>query len=272
MPAVAKPKLKSLVAELGRRGPHPVLRGELALAGLPGVLMTPASGRGLPAVAFGHGWLQPTKRYLETLRHLASWGIVAAAPATQGGPVPSHTGLATDLLTALDVCAKVRLGSGEISVNPERLALAGHSMGAGAAVLAAARDERVKALAGFAVAETAPSAAQAASRCTMPALFLDAEDDSVTPAGANAEKVARRWAGPLTLRTVDDASDIGLAEGRTVVDLFLRGGSERGTQKLVRALMTGFLLAHLTGDSRYDELADPATQFPGTTAVALSEA
>jgi len=41
---------KAVVAELSRPGPYPVLRGELALVGLPGVVFTPETGTGLPAV------------------------------------------------------------------------------------------------------------------------------------------------------------------------------------------------------------------------------
>ncbi len=104
--------------ELSRPGPHGVLRGDLALVGMPGVVFTPQSGLGLPAVAFGHGWLQPTARYEELLRHLASWGVVVVAPATQLGALPSHRQFAADLRSALDLCVGVRLGNGEISVDP----------------------------------------------------------------------------------------------------------------------------------------------------------
>ncbi|MEO6881174.1 MAG: dienelactone hydrolase family protein [Mycobacteriaceae bacterium] len=268
---MASNDLKTVVKELSGRGPHRVLRGDLALAGLPGVVMTPATGLGLPAVAFGHGWCQPTKRYLGTLRHLASWGIVAAAPATQTGVLASHLGLATDLRTTLDICAGVRLGPGEISVDPDQLGVAGHSMGGGAAVLAAARDPRIRAVAAFAAAETAPSAVAAAARCTMPALFLDAEDDSVTPAERNAERIARAWAGPVAVRSVAKSSDVGLVEGRHWGDLLVDGGAERPTQKVVRALFTGFLLAQLTGSSRYAELASATAEIRSTTVVTLTE-
>lgn len=130
-------KPKQLLAELSHPGPHEVLRGNLALVGLPGIVFTPRSGLGLPAIAFGHGWLQPTGRYRQLLHHLAGWGVVAAAPATQRGPLPSHRLLAADLLTTLDVITTVRLGPDGISVDPEKLGLAGHSTGGGSAVLAA---------------------------------------------------------------------------------------------------------------------------------------
>src|ERR1044071_979889 len=110
---------RELFTTLRRPGPHGVLRGQLALVGLPGTVHTPRSGLGLPAVVFGHGWLQPSARYHGVLRHLASWGIVAAAPSTQRGPLPSHRLYAADLRTALDVCTRVRLGDGDVSVDPD---------------------------------------------------------------------------------------------------------------------------------------------------------
>lgn len=116
--------VKSLLSTLTSRGPHRVLRGNLAIAGQPGVVYTPESGRNLPAVAFGHGWMSGSDHYRSLLEHLASWGFVTAAPDTERGPIPSHIGLATDLLTTLDICAGVRLGDGAISVHPDKLVLA----------------------------------------------------------------------------------------------------------------------------------------------------
>ena len=69
---------KKLFSALTRRGPHRVLRGDLAFAGLPGVVYTPESGMNLAGVALGHDWLAGGHRYEGTLEHLASWGMVSA--------------------------------------------------------------------------------------------------------------------------------------------------------------------------------------------------
>jgi len=268
---LASPTPKELMNALSKPGPHRVLRGDLALAGLPGVVMTPAEGLGLPAVAFGHGWMQPAGRYLGTLAHLASWGIVAAAPATQRGPLPSHLRLAADLRTALDICVDVRLGPGEISVHPRRLAVAGHGMGAGAAVLAAADDDRVQAVVGFAPAGTSPSAVQLAPRCTMPALFMAGPDDPKASAPSQAESLARAWGGVAALRTVRKASDLGLVEGWHWSNPLLDGGPERKTQRVARGLLTGFLLRHLTNDKTYADVASARSDIPHTEAVDLTQ-
>jgi dienelactone hydrolase len=238
-----------------------VLRGDLGLIGLPGVVFTPESGLGLPAVALGHGWLQPTSRYEELLRHLASWGVVAAAPATQHGVLPSHREFAADLRTALDMCIGIRLGEGRISVDPDRLGLVGHGMGGGCAVLAAAADERCKAVATLALAETLPSAVQAAPHCTMPGMHLAGGKDRVAPPVAHAGPVATTWAGPVQLRILPKATHLGFLQGKHWSDLFIDGSSEYGTRRVSRALVTAFLLRHLTGSADHDEMLE--SDLPG---------
>ncbi|MGH3829675.1 MAG: dienelactone hydrolase family protein [Pseudonocardiaceae bacterium] len=241
------PAVRSKADMLSRPGPHAVSRGDLAAAGIPGVLFTPRSGHGLPAVAFGHGWLQPTARYEELLRHLATWGVVAAAPATQRGALASHQQFATDLRTTLDVCARARLGAGEVSVDPGKLGLVGHGMGGGCAVLAAAEDDRCAAVATLAVAETLPSALPAARGCAMPGLHVTGGKDLLAPKLGHAEQVARAWAGPVLLRTLPKASHLGFTAGPHWSDLLLGSGPETGTRRMSRALITAFLLRHLTG-------------------------
>jgi dienelactone hydrolase len=247
---------RRLFAELSGPGPHDVLRGELALVGLPGAITTPRSGLGRPAIAFGHGWLQPAGRYRGLLRHLASWGFVVAAPDTQRGPLASHRLYGADLRTALDVCVGVRLGDGEISVDPDRLGLAGHSTGGGAAILAAAEDDRVRAVATVAVAEVRPSASDAATRCAMPGLHLVGGKDLIAPAVAHGEVIAQAWRGPVTLRSVPKAGHLGFTEGRHWSQLLLDGKPERAAQRTARAMLTAFFLVHLAGERKWRPLLD----------------
>jgi dienelactone hydrolase len=257
---------KDAVGQLSRPGPHTVLRGDLGMVGLPGVVFAPEAGLGLPAVAFGHDWLQPPERYADLLRHLASWGIVAAAPGSQRGPLPSHAGFAADLRTTLDVCAGVRLGDGRISVDARRTAFAGHGIGGGAALLAAQGHPRVAAVVTVAMAQTHPSAIDAARAVTVPVLHLAAGRDTVAPAAANAEPVAASAGGPVWLRTLAKASHTGFLEGVHWSDLLLAGKPDGRTRRLTRALVTAFLLRHLQGEDRVDVLVDG--KVPGTTLTA----
>lgn len=272
-------KAKEVVAELSRPGPYTVLRGDLALVGLPGAVFTPSEGAGLPAVAFAHDWMQPAHRYFGLLRHLASWGIVAAAPDTQRSPIASHRGLAHDLRTALGVCSGVRLGgstrAAAVSVDPRRLGVAGHGMGASSAVLAAAvpaantqvqevgepyweagGDLDIAAVATVALAESHPSAQDAARAVHVPGMHLAFGKDLTAPPAAGAEPVASAWAGPSSLRTLKKATHGGVLEGRHWTDLLTDGKLQTPTRDTVRALLTGFLLHRLGGDESYASVFD----------------
>ncbi len=244
------------VSALADAGPHPVLRGDLGMIGVPGVVYAPAEGLGLPAVAFAHDWLQPAARYAGLLRHLASWGVVVAAPDSHRGALPSHLRFAADLRTALDVCVGVRLGEGRISVDGRRTALAGHGIGGGVALLAAADAPRLAAVVTLAVAQTRPSALDAARRVTAPTLHLAAERDTVSPAAGHAEPIAAAAGGPVWLRTLRKAEHSGFLDGRHWSDVLLTGGPSAKTRRLARALTTAFLLHHLTGEDRADVLID----------------
>ena len=248
------PAVRRAAEELSRPGPHAVASGDLAAAGMPGVVFTPRAGRGLAAIAFGHGWLQPTARYDELLRHLASWGVVVAAPATQLNVLASHSQFATDLRTALDLCTTARLGDGAISVDPRKLGLAGHGMGGGCAVLAAAADNRCRAVVTLALAETLPSAVAAARCCAMPGLHVVGDNDLLAPAVGHAKPVARAWAGPVQVRSLPKASHLGFTTGSHWTDLLMGTGPELRTRQLSRALTTAFLLSHLAGIADYDTL------------------
>jgi dienelactone hydrolase len=260
-------RTRKLFAALTRRGPHRVMRGDLAFAGLPGVVYTPEAGLNLPAVAFGHDWLTGADRYHRTLDHLASWGIVAAAPDTERRLAPSALNFAYDLGTALDIVAGVRLGPGQISVHPTKLALAGHGFGASAAVLAAAARSggsrfTPKAVVAVFPTVTKPSAELAAAALTIPGLVLSAPGDPQT-LRSNAVELARAWDGAV-LRTVRKAKTGGLPEGSRVARAVGLPGVDRSTQKNVRALLTGYLLYVLGGDKAYRDFADPEASVPKT--------
>jgi dienelactone hydrolase len=247
---------KDAVEQLSRPGPNPVLRGDLGMVGVAGVVFAPAEGLGLPAVAFGHDWLQPVDRYAYLLRHLASWGIVTAAPSGHRGPLPSHARFSADLRTALDVCAGVRLGDGRISVDSRRTALAGHGIGGGAAMVAAAACPRLGAVVTIAAAQTHPSALDAARAVRVPALHVAAGKDTVAPAAGHAEPIAAAAAGPVLLRTLPKAKHTSFLDGSHWTDLILQGSPDAKTRRLTRALVTAFLLRELCDEDRVDVLVE----------------
>ncbi len=255
-------KAKDALARLSRPGPFAALRGDLGMVGIPGVVFAPEEGLGLPAVAFAHDWLQPASRYADLLRHLATWGIVAAAPDSHRGVLPSHAGFAADLRTTLDVCAGVRLGDGRISVDARRTAFAGHGIGGGIALLAASGHPRVSAVVTIAMAQTRPSALDAARTITVPTLHLTGGKDTVAPPAGHAEPAAAAAGGPVTLRTLKKASHTGFLDGTHWSDLVLAGSPDRGIRRTTRALVAAFLLRELWDEDGGEVLV--GGEVPGT--------
>lgn len=259
-------RIRKLVAALHRRGPHRVLRGDLAFAGLPGVVYTPEAGLNLPGVAFGHDWLAGAARYSNLLEHLASWGIVAAAPDTQRGLAPSVLNFAFDLGTAADIVSGVRLGPGKISVHPAKLGVVGHGFGGSAAVFAAAgMPAKTGAVAAIFPSITSPPAQQPAATLKVPGVIFTAPGDPKT-LNSNALALAEAW-DTATLRIVSKAEPRGLVEGGRLTKVVGLGGPHRRTQRSVRALLTGFLLYTLGGDKTYRDFADPHVHLPGTNPI-----
>lgn len=251
--------LKKPLANLSKRGPHRVLTGDLGYAGVPGKIYTPAEGDGLPAVAFGHDWTKSVDKYHATLRHLASWGIVVAAPDTETSLVPNHRGLSADLETTLQILAGVKLGKGNVTINPSRLGLAGHGMGAGAAVLAAANNSKIHAVGALYPAQVAPSAHAAARSVQAPGLVIGSGQGEVFGAG-NPAKLAYNWAGPVAFREIQNGNQQGFTEDTFFKLLVGFGLPQFSAQETARGLLTGFLLHNLANENEYSDFSEPLAE------------
>lgn len=261
-------KLKKL-SDLSKRGPHRVLEGDLGYTGLPGKVYTPAEGKNLPAVAFGHDWTKDIDDYHGTLRHLASWGIAVAAPNTETGFRPDHRGFAADLETSLQILAGVRLGNGNISVSPGKLGIVGHGMGGGAAVLAAVDNPKAKAVATVYPANVAPSAVEAARALFAPGMVIGpGEDgDSLFDPG-NPAKLAYNWAGDVVYRAPKKGDQQSFSEDGMIKRILGVGKSDRSLQETVRGLLVGYLLHVLNDEKAYAGYAEADAE--GSGVVSLS--
>jgi len=142
-----------------------------------------APGGPFPAVSVGHGYLIPAGDYGWVRSALVSEGYVVLTPRTAGGAFPDHGEFGLDLAHVL---AAVR----ELAEDPADLlfgaiatgsAVIGHSMGGGAAMLAAAGDPGIDVAVGLAPAETDPSAIAACASIDRPTLILAGSRDCVTP-------------------------------------------------------------------------------------------
>ncbi len=147
----------------------------------------PVANGSFPLVVFAHGFVMSWEAYQWLWDSLARVGYVVALPRTESGFSPSHQNFALDLRFLNEKILSE--GSSSSSFLYQRLsgtsAIAGHSMGGGASVLAAQNYTNVTVVFNFAAAETSPSAIHAAKHVTVPILFLAGENDGVTPPSAH---------------------------------------------------------------------------------------
>lgn len=146
-------------------------------------------GAPYPAISFGHGWITAVTQYQSTLEHLASWGYFVIASQSYGGLFPDHSAFADDLrwcLTYLETRNSDPISWLFQQVDVDNFGLSGHSMGGGAGILAAERDQRVRALANLAAAETNPSAINAVANVQIPLCLIAGSQDSIAPPASHA--------------------------------------------------------------------------------------
>lgn len=159
-----------------------------------------------PVVVFGHGFLMPWSEYQNIWEALVPAGYIVALPRTEGSISPSHQDFALDLR----IVAQRMVAEGQNASSPfyqrvhPRVALMGHSMGGGCAVLAAQNFSDAHCVIGLAAANTNPSAITAAAQVSLPLLMLAGSGDSVTPPHQhqlpiyNAASAACKWYASLT--------------------------------------------------------------------------
>jgi len=262
-PSIKRPTLEYFAY----RGPNRVAIGDLGPAGMPGLIFTPTSGRRCPIVAVGHGWLQNADRYADTMRYLASWGIIVVAPNTHRSFFSSHQGLALDMSRAMRIIAYADLGAGRVRGDLRRLGVLGHSTGGGAAILAAAKDDQIKAVVTVTAAETRPSAIEAAGRVEVPSLHLIGSKDDM--AESDGARIAQSCTGPAQLRMVNGSGHLGLSEGKSFVNNIIGADSDKRVQQVTRMLASAFFIRYLTdADQLADELEN---KVKGTTVEDLED-
>jgi dienelactone hydrolase len=137
-----------------------------------------------PVVVFGHGFVMTWDAYDNIYNRLASLGYIVLLPRTEGSFSPSHAEFGADL----KFLANAGLGLNSIATPSltsfngkvlQKVAVGGHSMGAGSSFLAAASNNTLTCLYNFCAATTNPSSISSASLVTVPSLIISGEMDSV---------------------------------------------------------------------------------------------
>jgi dienelactone hydrolase len=176
---------------------------------------------GYPAIAVGHGFVIGAANYDLIAQHLIPFGFVVALVNTETGFSPNHQEFGLDLAFVTHALQQESQNSTSILyniVNQEKEAVIGHSMGGGAAWLAAASDPLIDAIVGLAPAETNPSAISAASSVNCNSLIFSGSDDAVTPPADNHQPIFDGTNGCKTFVSLTGGSHCGFIDSGTLCD------------------------------------------------------
>jgi predicted dienelactone hydrolase len=135
-----------------------------------------------PVLCFGHGYLMPWDSYAYLREAMVRNGYIIAFPKTAGELFPSHSDMAKDIVFILKKISEYGNDTGSIffkRVLNKNCAM-GHSMGGGAAILAASYDSNIAAVAVLSPADTRPSAIKASAFIRVPALIISGDHDCIT--------------------------------------------------------------------------------------------
>jgi predicted dienelactone hydrolase len=235
-------------------------------------------GSGLPVVApgrhpvivFGHGYLGRVEWYWSTLHHLATWGFIVVAPMSGLELVPDHDAFVEDLRRVLDwLEAEDEAPGGWLEGHVLRGAYgaSGHSMGGGASVVAAARDERFAAVANLAAAELRLGAVESLAGLEAPLLLVAAGEDRFTPVAVHQRPMFEaKETGPVQLRVIEGGSHCGFLDARPFPVICDQASiAEESQRAIARRLLTGWFLYWLAGREDLAGDAWPSDAEPGVS-------
>jgi len=226
-----------------------------------------------PGLTFGHGFLTQPNLYASTLRHMASWGHFVLASTTQTGFLPSHAAFAQDLRFCLTWLEQQHTNPQSPyfgMVDVARLGAFGHSMGGGAAILAAAADARIQALAPLAPADTNPSSISAMANVRVPTRLICGTQDSIVPTASNGQLMYNATPAPRQLLSILNGWHCGFVDTAPAGGLGCDSGALPRAEQLaiVRRHLTAFFLLHLRGvQAHWNAVWGPQSTLDATTAV-----
>ena len=201
----------------------------------------PQSGtQKFPIVVFGHGFFHDPSRYNSILRHISSWGFIVIAPHSHTSIWPNHKLYADDLILCVKTLQErgAQQNSEFFQKVADQYSFVGHSMGGGAAILAA-KDSQPEVVITYAAAETKPSAIEAIKEAQCPQIFLVSEKDAIID-NDDIHSMFHNSKHPSWLITIKDAWHCGYED----VSYFGcdHGSLDRGKQISIAQSLTNIFL------------------------------
>ncbi|MFN8019709.1 MAG: dienelactone hydrolase family protein [Acidimicrobiales bacterium] len=183
----------------------------------------PATDGPYPVVLFSHGFAGFPEQSADLVTHLASWGFVVVAPdhverslsgllgtAAQGVPKREDTEVLASSLDAAVAEAKAVDSPLHDLLDLSKVAVTGHSAGAGAAYLLAAKDPRIKAFISYSLGDGRRGPNEAAPKLPIPKVpgmvMLGTEDGIIEP--STTKRVYRNMEPPKYLVQISGAGHL----------------------------------------------------------------
>jgi len=217
----------------------------------------------LPVVVFGHGFLNPPELYRSTFRTLASHGYCVIAPRSFLERYPDHLAFSRDFIYCVNWITQTPPADLSSRVVDTAFGVAGHSMGGGAALLAAADDHRFVAVATLAALDTLPSSIEACDRISSSIMFITGSDDTFVPSATNTRLMFEQAPRPSYWFDIKGGSHCGFIRAEREDGICKDGRISRTEQTSIsaRLLVDFFDLALKGKDSGWNSIVGPQSDF-----------
>lgn len=204
-----------------------------------------------PVLVVGHGFSQAKEQHVNQGLHWASRGYVVLIPTFNGGS--DHSRNADDLRQCLDWILARHADAASVfyqRVRPERIGATGHSAGGLSAIVAAARDPRIRALAPMDPVDNGGLGLAALATLSIPVAITHSEPSSCNASGSAATLFAAATGRKRGIRIVganhsEPQDPVGFLSSLTC------GSANTNRQALYRRCVTGWFEYYLKGDAAY---------------------
>lgn len=206
----------------------------------------------VPLVVLAHGFVMQPVDYDDVVTGIVEAGMAVALLGTETGLAPSHVDYGLDMAFVAEHLHQEVGGALEGLLNGD-VAFIGHSMGGGASWLGAAElgaYAGLRAVVGWAPAETVPSSIAAAADVEAPTLLISGSADAITTPAQHHQPLFDGLTATdcRAFASLIGGGHCGFADAGTLCDigeLGFSGMSREEQQAHTLALTVGWLQAHL---------------------------
>jgi dienelactone hydrolase len=209
------------------------------------------TGTPCPVIVLGHGFSQSKSQHTNHGLHLASRGYIVLEPELRGGS--DHSRNADDLSKCVDwIIARNGDPASRYhqAVRVQRIGATGHSAGGLSALVAAARDRRIRAVAPMDPVDNNSLGVKALASVTIPVAITYSEPSSCNASGSAAVLYAAAPAGKRGIKIVG-ANHTDAQDPAGFLSVIACGAANATRQMLYRRYVTGWFEYYLKGDQSY---------------------